>query len=128
MSAVAAAQPTGPNGSVRSTSRSRSMTSSARRKSDFRLAICLGRGLSPNLPKAGCPAICARPIVPSVRLRFIKIDEPRLRQRLAHIVHVEPERAGGELLAFGLLVGMTLFSLGRALPGIFPWPHHDALV
>src|SRR5258705_13687079 len=108
MSAVAAAQPTGPNGSIRSTSRSRSMTSSARRKSDLRLAICSGRGLSPNLPKAGRPAICARPILPSIPLRLIQIDEPRLRQRLAHTVHVEPERAGGELLALGLLVGMTL--------------------
>jgi chromosome partitioning protein len=38
MSAAVAVQPTGPNGSVRSTSRSRSMTSSARRKSDFREA------------------------------------------------------------------------------------------
>src|SRR6266446_2874280 len=41
----------------------------------------------------------------SISLRFIEIDEAGLRQGLAHIVHVEPERARGELLALGFLVG-----------------------
>src|SRR3981189_3116095 len=67
-------------------------------------------------------------IATSVLLRLVDIDEAGLGQRLAHIVHVEPERAGGELLALALLIGLTLFALGRDLTGIVLPDNHDAVV
>src|ERR1700681_1150259 len=51
------------------------------------------------------PSKVRKRIVISIGQGFIEIDEARLRQRLAHIVHVEPERASGKLLALALFVG-----------------------
>src|ERR1700730_6892401 len=47
----------------------------------------------------------------SIGLGIIEIDEAGLGQRLAHVVHVEPEHAGGELLALALLIGLALLAL-----------------
>src|ERR1700681_4740224 len=51
------------------------------------------------------PSKVRKRIVISIGQGFIEIDEARLLQRLAHIVHVEPERASGKLLALALFVG-----------------------
>src|SRR6267142_4204031 len=63
-----------------------------------------------------------------IDLGIIDIDETGLGQRLAHIIHVEPEHAGGELLALALLIGLTLFAPGRDLTGIVLPDNHDAVV
>src|SRR5882724_8612456 len=67
-------------------------------------------------------------IVILIDFGFIDIDETRLRQRLPHIVHVEPEHAGSQLLALALLVRLALFAFGVDLAGILPADHHDAVV
>src|ERR1700733_3528596 len=64
------------------------------------------------------PSKVRRCVVISLGLGIIDIDEAGLGQRLAHVIHVEPEHAGGELLALALLVGLALFTLGRNLAGI----------
>src|SRR3954453_23577349 len=52
-------------------------------------------------------------IVISIGLGIVEIDQSSLRQRVPHIVHVEPKRAGGELLALAVLIGVALFRLGH---------------
>src|ERR1700682_902971 len=74
------------------------------------------------------PSSVRKRIVTSVLLRLVDIDEPGLLERLAHIVHVEPEHAGGELLALAVLVGKALFALRDDVGGILPPDHHDAIV
>src|SRR5229473_556603 len=74
------------------------------------------------------PSRVRKCIATSVGLGFIDIDEARLRQGLAHIVHVEPEHAGSQLLALAFFVGLALFALGGDLAGIFLAHHHDAIV
>src|SRR5712692_6087852 len=74
------------------------------------------------------PSKVRKRIVISIGQGFIEIDKARLLQRLAHIVHVEPERASGKLLALALFVGLALFALGRDLGGILPAHDHDAIV
>src|ERR1700688_3510351 len=61
------------------------------------------------------PSNVRKCIVTSIGRGLVDIDEAGLRQRLAHIVHVEPKRAGSELLALALLIGVALLSLGRDL-------------
>src|SRR6266702_7056106 len=78
--------------------------------------------------QAWSPSNVRRRIATSVLLRLVDIDEAGLGQRLAHIVHVEPEHAGGELLALALLIGLALFALGRDLTGILLPDNHDAVV
>src|ERR1700754_628859 len=65
-------------------------------------------------------------IVISIGLGIVDINESGLRQRVAHIVHVEPERAGGELLALALLVGVAPLRLGHDVGGILVADHHHA--
>src|SRR5260370_19098147 len=67
-------------------------------------------------------------IVISIRLRIVNIDEARLRKRFAHPVHVEPEHAGSELLAFALLVRLAFFAFGGDLGSLLPGDHHDPVV
>src|SRR6267143_3193965 len=78
--------------------------------------------------QAWSPSNVRSRIATSVQLRLVDIDEAGLGQRLAHIIHVEPEHAGGELLALALLIGLTLFALGRDLTGILLPDNHDAVV
>src|SRR5271155_5276559 len=61
-------------------------------------------------------------------LGVVHVDESGLRQRLAHVVHVEPENAGSELLALAFLVGVALFGFLRDVGGILRRNHHDAIV
>src|ERR1700681_2130161 len=49
------------------------------------------------------PSKVRKRIVMSIGQGFIEIDKARLRQRPAHIVHVEPGRASGKLLALALV-------------------------
>src|ERR1700730_8609384 len=58
------------------------------------------------------PSNVRKRIVTSVGLRIIDIDQAGLFQRVAHLVHVEPEHAGSELLALALLLGLALLALG----------------
>src|SRR5258708_23145497 len=51
------------------------------------------------------PSKVRKRIVISIGHGFIETDKTRLLQRLVHIVHVEPERASGKLLALALFVG-----------------------
>src|SRR5713226_4094836 len=67
-------------------------------------------------------------IVTSIGLGLVDVNEARLGQRLAHLVHVEPEPARGELLALALLVGLTLLTLDSDLGGVFLRDHHDPVV
>src|SRR6266481_9898683 len=67
-------------------------------------------------------------IVTSIGLGLVEIDETGLRQGLAHLVHVEPKRACGELLALAVFVSRPLFSLGHDVGDILPADHHDAIV
>src|SRR5664279_6646146 len=60
--------------------------------------------------------------------RFVDIDEPGFRQRLAHVVHVEAELAFGELLALALLVGGALFALGHDVGGVLAADHDNAIL
>src|SRR6266481_5121512 len=78
--------------------------------------------------QAWSPSIVRSRIATSVLLRLVDIDEAGLGQRPAHIVHVEPEHAGGELLALALLIGLALFALGRDLGGILLPDNHDTVV
>src|SRR5712691_10318961 len=64
--------------------------------------------------QAWSPSNVRSRIATSVLHRLVEIDEAGLGQRLAHIVHIEPEHAGRELLALALLIGLALFALGRA--------------
>src|SRR5260370_24562680 len=73
------------------------------------------------------PSKVRKRIVISIGQGFIEIDEARLLQRLAHIVHVEPEHANGKLLAPPLFVGLSMFALGRALGGFLPAHDPDAI-
>src|ERR1700722_8629207 len=57
------------------------------------------------------PSKGRRRIAISLGLGIIEIDQAGLGQRLAHVVHVEPEHAGSQLLALALLVGLPLFAL-----------------
>src|ERR1700719_2541262 len=70
------------------------------------------------------PSRVRRRMVTSVALRFVDIDQARLLERLAHVVHVEPEHTGGELLAFGVLVGVALLALCHDIGGILAAEHH----
>src|ERR1700722_17873384 len=68
-----------------------------------------------NGPVTGLPASFTAPSV--------DIFEPRLFERLAHLVHVETEHAGGELQALVALVGLARF---RRLGGPSrPFGRHD---
>src|SRR5216684_9149401 len=67
-------------------------------------------------------------IATSIGLGLVEIDEARLGQGFAHLVHVEPERAGSELLALAIFIRRALFSLGDDVADIFPADHHDAVV
>src|SRR6202171_5296295 len=51
------------------------------------------------------PSKVRKRIVISIGQGFIEIDEARLRQRLAHILHVEPEGARGQVAGAGLFCG-----------------------
>src|SRR5260221_11222353 len=77
--------------------------------------------------QAWSPSNVRSRIATSVLLRLVEIDEAGLGQRLAHIVHVEPEHAGGELLALSLPIGLALFALGLDLPGIILPGNQDTL-
>src|SRR3981081_901431 len=59
------------------------------------------------------PSKVRKRIVISIGQGFIEIDEARLLQRLAHIVHVEPPRARGTRLALCLFLRPAVLSLGR---------------
>src|SRR5260370_38395860 len=48
-------------------------------------------------------------IVTSIGLGLVEIDETGLRQGPTHLVHVEPQRAGGELLSLALFAGPRPF-------------------
>src|SRR5579864_7970568 len=61
-------------------------------------------------------------------LRLVDVDEAGLGQRLAHLVHVEPENAGRKLLALAIFVRMALLALDRDLGRVLPADHHDAVV
>src|SRR5258707_1604337 len=65
--------------------------------------------------QAWSPSNVRSRIATSVLLRLVDIDEAGLGQRLAHIIHVEPQHARGELLAHSLLIRPAAFPLGRAL-------------
>ena len=67
-------------------------------------------------------------IVISIGLRFVDIDEAGLRQRLAHLVHIEPEHAGGEYLALALLLRLALLTLGGDFGGILPADNDNAII
>src|SRR5271163_2106377 len=68
-----------------------------------------------NGPVTGLPATFTAPSV--------DIFEPRLFERLAHLVHVETEHAGGKLGALVALVGLARF---RRLGGLSrPFGRHD---
>src|SRR5450631_3873271 len=60
--------------------------------------------------------------------RFVDIDEAGLRQRLAHVVHVEAELAVGELFALALLVGGALFAFCHDVGGILAANHDNAVL
>src|SRR5665213_1499414 len=74
------------------------------------------------------PSKVRRRIVISPGLGIVEIDEAGLGQRLAHVVHVEPEHAGRKLLALDLLVGVTLFALGHDVAGVLLADNHDAII
>src|ERR1700681_4407479 len=74
------------------------------------------------------PSNVRRCIVTSIGLVIVDIDEAGLRQRLAHIVHVEPELAGSKLLALALLIGMALLRLGRHVGGILVADHDHTVI
>src|SRR5665213_4114788 len=74
------------------------------------------------------PSKVRRRIVISLRLGIVEIDEAGLGQWLAHVVHVEPEHAGGKLLAFALFVGVALFALGHDVANISLSDNHDAII
>src|SRR5260370_34741989 len=52
-------------------------------------------------------------IVTSIGLGLVEIDEARLGQGFAHIIHVEPQQAGSQLLALAVFVRRPPFSLGH---------------
>src|SRR5689334_3145738 len=60
--------------------------------------------------------------------QFVDVNQARLLQRLAHIVHIEPEHAGGELLALAVLVGMALLAPGDDLGGVLAADDHNAVI
>src|SRR5215208_3711081 len=64
------------------------------------------------------PSSVRRRIATSVLLRLVDIDEARLRQGLAHIVHVEAQFAFGEQLALALLVRRALFTFCHHVGGV----------
>src|SRR5882724_7456988 len=78
--------------------------------------------------QAWSPSNVRSRIAISIGLGIIEIDETGLGQRLAHIIHVEPEHAGGELLALALFIRLALFALGRDLAGILLPDNDDAVV
>src|SRR5882724_3648628 len=74
------------------------------------------------------PSNLRKRIATSIGLRLVDIDEAGLGQWLTHLIHVEPEHAGGQLLALAFLVSLALFTLGCDLAGIPFTHHHDAIV
>src|SRR5258707_13531377 len=74
------------------------------------------------------PSKVRRRKVMSVVLRLVEIDETRFLQGFAHVVHVEPEHAGRELLALALLVGLALLALDDDIGGILAAAHHHAVI
>src|SRR6266436_39749 len=71
------------------------------------------------------PSSVRRRMTTSVLLGLIDIDEACLRQRLAHVVHVEAELACSQLLALAVLIGVTLFAFRHDLGGILAADNHD---
>src|SRR5437764_14225484 len=67
-------------------------------------------------------------IATSVLLRLVEIDEACLRQRLAHVVHVETQFAFGEQLALALLIRRALFAFCHHVGGVLAADHHDAVI
>src|SRR5258705_10140827 len=61
--------------------------------------------------QAWSPSNVRSRIATSVLLRLVDIDEAGLGQRLAHIIHVEPQHAGGAPLALPLLIRLGPFPL-----------------
>src|SRR6478752_867544 len=74
------------------------------------------------------PSSVRRRMATSVFLRLVDIDEAGLRQRLAHIVHVESELAFGEQLALALFVCGSLLAFCNHVGGIAAPDHHDPVV
>src|SRR5215216_3704294 len=74
------------------------------------------------------PSKVRRRIATSVFLQLVDIDEARLRQRLAHLVHVEAEHAGRQLLALAVFVGYAFFALGDDIGDVLASDHHDAVI
>src|SRR3954468_13754890 len=58
------------------------------------------------------PSKVLRRIATSVFLQLVDIDETSLRQRLAHVIHVQTEHASGELLTLAVFVGHAFLALG----------------
>src|SRR3981081_2962420 len=78
--------------------------------------------------QAWSPSNVRSGIATSVLLRLVDIDEAGLGQRLAHIVHVEPEHAGGKLLALALLACLARFAFVPDPTGILLPDNDDAVV
>src|SRR5215216_6659170 len=74
------------------------------------------------------PSRVRRRIATSVFLQLIDIDEAGLRQRLAHLVHVEPEHACRQLLALAVFVGDALLALSGHVRGVLAPDHHHTVV
>src|SRR5206468_5520653 len=83
--------------------------------------------LSADVP-GWSPSKVRKRIATSVFLELVDIDEAGLRQRLAHLVHVEPEHARRQLLALAVFVGDALLALGDDVGGVLAPDHHDAVI
>src|SRR6516164_9886904 len=60
--------------------------------------------------------------------RVIDVDQPRLLQPLAHLVHVEGKLARSETLALAVFIVLAFLRLLRGLNYAFLWDDHHAIV
>src|ERR1700722_2138651 len=74
------------------------------------------------------PSKVRKRIAISIGLGFVDVDKAGFGERLAHLVHVEPEHAGSQLLPLALLVRLTFLGLRQNLGGILSAHHHHAVV